>query len=730
MKSNEITRRAVLAALGAAPLAGMLRARWAWADAPAGPPVARIEPVSETLWGETVVDPYRWMENPKDAEWEPFMRGQGEHARRVLDSIPGRAALRERIGALSGDAAITAQVQTGGGRVFYEKRPAGADAYKIYFRDGAGGEERLLVDPSVIKEDGKHVSIDWWRASPDGRHVAYGQSPAGSEMATAHVIEVATGKVLPERIPRTPFVGAFWLPDGSGFFYTRLAESAAIGSVDLFRDMVVGLHRLGSDPKDDLKVLARGLHADVPLDPFEIPIVVADPTSDHVVAIAAGGVRRENPLFTARLADVLAGQPKWRRACEVADEVVSFAARDGELFMLSTRDAPNARVLRTSIAEPRFAGATVVVPEGTSVIENVLAARDGLYLVDMEGGYSALRRLGNDGKLTPAPLPFEGAIDSAFTNEREDGAWVIATSWLEPNTVLRYDPATGRATDTGLSPRPSIDTSRYEAIRSFGTARDGTKVPLSIIVRRGLPRNGRNPTLVRAYGSYQITSSPAFNARGIAFLEQGGVLAVAHVRGGGEYGRRWWKAGQKLAKPNTWRDLIDCCEALVKDGWTSPRHLAIQGGSAGGITVGRAMTERPDLFAAVISNVGVSNTLRAEFSQNGPTNIDEFGTVTERDGFRGLKAMDAFHAVKDGTPFPAVLLTTGMTDPRVEPWQAAKMTARLQKATSSGHPVLLRVTFDAGHGVGSTRSQVDDERADEYGFVLWRAGVAEFQPKA
>jgi len=347
---------------------------------------------------------------------------------------------------------------------------------------------------------------------------------------------------------------------------------------------------------------------------------------------------------------------------------------------------------------------------------------------DMDGGYSTLRRLGSDGKLAPAALPFEGAIIGAYANGLEDGLWLLATSWLEPITVLRYDPATGRAADTGLSPRPPVDTSRFEAIKTFATARDGTKVPLSIIARRGLKRDGRNPTLVNAYGSYQITYTPGFNVRGIAFLEQGGVLAVAHVRGGGEYGRRWWKAGQLLAKPNTWRDLIDCCEALVREGWTSPAHLAIQGGSAGGITVGRALTERPDLFAAVISNVGVSNSLRAEFSQNGPTNIDEFGTIKDRDGFLGLKAMDSYQAVKDGTPYPAVLLTTGMTDPRVDPWHVAKMTARLQKATSSKNPVLLRVTFDAGHGIGSTRSQIDDERADEYAFVLWRAGVPGFQP--
>jgi prolyl oligopeptidase len=235
---------------------------------------------------------------------------------------------------------------------------------------------------------------------------------------------------------------------------------------------------------------------------------------------------------------------------------------------------------------------------------------------------------------------------------------------------------------------------------------------------------------VQAYGSYQIVNGPRFDARRIAFLEQGGVLATAHVRGGGEYGKRWWKAGQKLNKPNTWRDLIDCCEALVKQGWTSARHLAIEGRSAGGITVGRALTERPDLFAAVISGVGVSNMLRAEFSQNGPPNIDEFGTITERDGFIGLRQMDALHAVRDGTAYPAVLCTTGMTDPRVEPWQVAKMAARLQRATASKDPVLLRVTFDAGHGLGSTRSQVDEEIADAYSFVLWRTGRAGFQPPA
>jgi prolyl oligopeptidase len=260
-------------------------------------------------------------------------------------------------------------------------------------------------------------------------------------------------------------------------------------------------------------------------------------------------------------------------------------------------------------------------------------------------------------------------------------------------------------------------------------------VPLSIVARKGMKHDGRNPTLVNAYGAYQISMTPYFNSRGVAFLEQGGVLAYAHVRGGGEYGKRWWKAGQKISKPNTWRDLIDCCEELIRQKWTSTKRLTIQGGSAGGITVGRALTERPDLFTAVISNVGVSNALRAEFSQNGPPNIDEFGTVKERAGFLALKQMDAYSAVRDGVRYPAVLLTTGITDPRVEPWQAAKMAARLQEAERSlkpaaRNPVLLRVDFDAGHGIGSTRQQADAERADEYAFALWRSGAPRFQPKA
>ena len=687
------------------------------------PPVARIEPVSETFFGQTVVDPYRWMENAKDKDWEPFMRGQDAQARAVLGAISGRDALKQRIAALSGGTAVAYGVQKAATRLFYQVRPAGADNFKLAVRDGVGGAERILIDPTTMKgEGGAHVSLDWWVASPEGRHVVYGLSPAGSENSVLHVMEVETMRVLPERIPGTQYAGPSWLPDGSGFFYGRVADTAKLGTVDYYKRSPALLHKLGTDPKDDLLLVQHGRDASLSVGETEFPSITCARNGEWVVLGLYGGVRRENPLFVARLANVVAGKAQWRQVCTIKDEVTGFAFDTESLYLLTTRGAENGKVLRTPLADASYATAATVLPEGPLVVEGMALARDGLYLLSLDGGYHSQRRLTREGKLNDVALPFEGSIRGVFASTDDDGCYIDGTTWLIPLTTFRHDPASGRTERVDIAPPSSLDLSGYEAIRTFVTARDGTKVPLSIVAKKGLKRDGRNPTLVSAYGAYQITSGPYFSPRTLALLERGGIYATAHVRGGGEYGKRWWKGGQKLTKPNTWRDLIDCCEHLIRERWASRATLVISGGSAGGITVGRALTERPDLFAGVISNVGLSNALRAEFGQNGPPNIDEFGTVKEKDGFRGLKEMDATHHVKDGVQYPAVLLTIGMTDPRVEAWNGGKMAARLQRANRSRNPILLRVSFDAGHGLGSTRSQIDDERADEFAFVLWRAG--------
>ncbi len=686
-------------------------------------PVARIEPVTETFFGESVTDPYRWMENAADKEWEPFVRAQDAHARAVLGAIPGRDVLKARIGELSGGTAVAYGLQKCGAKLFYQVRPAGADNFKLAVRQGLAGAEKILLDPTTLKgEGGVHVSLDWWRASPDGRHVVYGLSPAGSENSVLHVMEVDTMRVLPVRIPGTQYAGPSWLPDGSGFFYNRVNDVKQLGTVDYYKRGPALLHKLGTDPKDDLLLAQFGRDSSLPLGETEFPSVLTSAAGEWALLVIFGGVRRENPILVAPLADVVAGRARWRQVCTVADEVTGFAFDATELYMLTTKGVENGKVLRTPLAGGSYATATTVVPEGKLVVEGIALARDGLYVLDLDGGYHSLRKLARDAQLREVPLGFEGSVQGISASTADDGAFIDGTGWLLPLTIFRHDPATGRTERAGIAPPAALDLSGYEAMRTYATARDGTRVPLSIVAKKGLKRDGRNPALVNAYGAYQISINPYFSPRSLALLERGGLFCVAHVRGGGEYGKRWWKGGQKLTKPNTWRDLIDCCEHLVKGRWAGRGTITIQGGSAGGITVGLALTERPDLFAGVISNVGVSNTLRGEFSQNGPPNIDEFGTVKERAGFLGLKAMDALFHVKDGTRYPAVLLTVGMTDPRVDAWQGGKMAARLQKANRGSNPILLRVSFDAGHGLGSTRSQIDDERADEFAFVLWRAG--------
>jgi prolyl oligopeptidase len=327
-------------------------------------------------------------------------------------------------------------------------------------------------------------------------------------------------------------------------------------------------------------------------------------------------------------------------------------------------------------------------------------------------------------------LPFYGAIQSLVTNPRESGAWLELTSWTKSPLWYSLDAKTDKLTDTALAPPSPVDYSQIESEEVKAKSADGTMVPLSIIHKRGLVLDGSHPTWLTGYGAYGINYDPYFDPTILVFLERGGVRAFAHVRGGGEYGEDWHQGGQKLTKQHTIDDFLAGGEYLIEHKYTSAAHLAGEGTSAGGITIGGAITQRPELFGAALIRVGDSDSLRSETMASGPANIPEFGTVTEADGFKALFAMDAYQHVKPNTPYPAVLLTTGVNDPRVAPWQAAKMTARLQASTSSGKPVLLRVDYDAGHGIGSTKSQRDIELADEVAFLFWQLGVTGYAPSS
>lgn len=359
-----------------------------------------------------------------------------------------------------------------------------------------------------------------------------------------------------------------------------------------------------------------------------------------------------------------------------------------------------------------------MVPESALVLQGMARAKDGLYIRSMDGGISKLQRLGVDGKIVDIALPFDGTLGSIEADADAPGALAVLSGWLEPAGIWSVG-ADGTLTDTGITPKPAIDTSSYTTERRFATAKDGTQIPYSLIYKKGLKMDGKNPAFISAYGSYGASAyTPSFAGRELALADQGAIIGFANVRGGGEFGREWHRAGKLENKPNTWRDLIAVSEDLVAKNYTAPAHLAIGGRSAGGIPMGRAMEERPDLFAAVVSGVGWHNPLRYVAEQNGYAEEPEWGAISDPAGFKALKSIDSYQQVVGGTKYPAVLLTTGVTDPRVAPFHPAKMAARLQAATASGKPVLLRVDFDAGHGMGSTRAQQDAETADTYAFIL------------
>lgn len=674
-----------------------------------------MEIVRDTYFGETLSDPYRWMENDKDTEWPPFLRGQNDHTRAVLDALPFRESLLQRIRQLSADTVLTSRIQRAGGLMFFQQRPLGADNYKLFVRQN--GRDRLLVDPTALSDHTSHVSLDWWRASPTGQHVVYGLSKDGSEDSTLRVLVVADGTDLTERIPNTESANPQWLEDGSGFFYNQL--TGQVDTPERYLDSQARFHRLATDPTLDPILMKRGLVAGVDYDRIQMPFIHTYPGARYAL-LKLADVRPESRWFIAPVADAIAGQTRWTPVVGFEDEVTDVQLVGDDLYLLANRATPRGRLLKTSGAAPSLATANEVVPQGPEVIESVARAGDGLYLKIMDGGISRLRRFAFDGRVTDIALPFDGSISAIFASAGEKGVLISLSGWLTPAGIWSIDTG-GSVVNTGITPKPQVDVSTYETKRLFATAKDGTRIPYSLIYRKGLTLDGQTPAWISAYGSYGISPyTPTFAGRTLALIDAGAIVGYANVRGGGEFGREWHKAGQLSNKPNTWLDLIAVCEDLCTGKYTSPQHLAIGGRSAGGITVGRAMTERPDLFAAVVDGVGWSNPLRYVAEQNGYGEEPEWGAISELAGYRALKSIDSYQAVRDGTRYPAVLLTTGVTDPRVAPFQVAKMAARLQAATNSGKPILLRVDFDAGHGMGSTRAQQDEEAADTYAFLLWQ----------
>jgi prolyl oligopeptidase len=700
---------------------------------PSAPPVAAVRMVTDEYFGVKVADPYRYMEDLTNPEVVAWFKGQNDYTRAVLSRIPGRRALMTRIKGLdeSAPARITDLRRLPGDRYFYQKRLASEDVFKLYVRDGLKSDERLLVDPTkFVTAGGPHYVISYYAPSFDGKYVAAGISAAGSEDAVLRVFDTGTGKETGDVIDRAQFGNPSWMPDGRSLLYNRLQQLTSTSApTDRYLNSRSYLHVLGTQPDKDQLVFGSGT-PNVTIDPSDIPFVAVPPGASYAVGVIAHGVRNEITAYVAPL-DALSGPTvPWKRFCDVDDDVTAFDVRGDDLYLLSHHQASRYKVLHTKLSAPDVAQAEVVVPAGEPVIQNIAAASDALYIQELDGGLGRLVRLAySGGKPEQIQLPFDGSVGLSATDLRVPGTLVELTSWTKARKIYAYDVSRKNVTDTQLQPVGKFDApADLESVEVKAKSYDGTLIPLSIVYRKGLKLDGSNPTLLKGYGAYGITIDPGFDPKLTAWFERGGVIAVAHVRGGGEYGEDWHLAGKFLNKPNTWKDFIACAEYLINKKYTSPSRLGIQGGSAGGITIGRSITSRPELFAVAIDGVPMSDVVRAEFTPNGPPNIPEFGTVKDPDGFKALYEMSPYHHVTDGTKYPAVMVTTGFNDPRVVSWEPGKMAARLQAATSSGKPILLRVDYEAGHGIGSTKTQREEELADEWSFAMWQFGVAEFQP--
>jgi prolyl oligopeptidase len=453
------------------------------------------------------------------------------------------------------------------------------------------------------------------------------------------------------------------------------------------------------------------------------------PGSKFAIAGIFAGVQREITLYAAPLESVGKPDTPWVKICDTADKVKDFAVKGDHIYLLTYRDSPRFSVVRTPLAAPDFSHAATVVAGSEQVLFEISAARDGLYLVSRDGAVKRLKHLRWGTKdLREVKLPIEGAVGIMSASPVIDGAVVNLAAWTRAREIFAVD-AAGKVTNTGLQPLGRFDApADLVATEVRVKSHDGAMVPLSIVHKKGLLLDGNNPLLLTGYGAYGITSEPGFFPTRLAWLERGGVFAVANVRGSGVYGQEWYKAGFKATKPNTWKDLIACAEYLIAQKYTTNTRLGILGGSAGGITVGRAMTERPDLFASVVPAVGVLDSVRAETTANGVPNIPEFGTVKKEDEFRALLAMSSYHHVQGDTKYPAVLLTHGVNDPRVDVWHSSKMAARLLAASTSGKPILLDLDYQSGHGIGDTKAQRQKQLTDHYAFLLWQAGHPDFQP--
>jgi prolyl oligopeptidase len=673
-------------------------------------PPARTDNVVDTLHGVEVRDPYRWLEDADSPAVNDWVERQNQYTRSVLEPLADRDRVHARLDALLRIGSIGTPAPRRG-RYFYTRRDGTQNQPVLYVREGLRGPDRALVDPNTLAADGT-VALDWWYPSRDGKLLAYGLSRDGNEQSTLHVLDATTGQPLPDTIARTRACSVAWLPDASGFYYTRYPAAGSVPKGEDNYHRHVFLHRLGDDPAQDAEVFGEGRKAE------DWPNVSLSPDGRWLVVTVEQGWTRSEVFFKDRAQDT-----PFRPLVENVEALFGVTVRNDRFYVHTNEHAPRYHVFRVDPLRPGRDDWKEIIPEGDDVLDAVVAIGDTLIAHHMHRAASRLQLLDPDGRpVEEVTLPTLGSV--AGLGGEWDGTELLFgfQSFTVAPSIYRLDLKT-RTAELWEQVRADIDFGAYEVEQATYRSKDGTPVSMFLAHRKGLRKDGRTPTLLYGYGGFNVSLTPGFAASRFLFLERGGLLAVPNLRGGGEYGEAWHQAGMLGKKQNVFDDFLAAAEWLLDEGYTDREHLAIQGGSNGGLLVGAALTQRPDLFRAVVCQVPLLDMLRYHKFLIARLWIPEYGSADDAEQFGWLRAYSPYHHVRDGTAYPAVLLATAESDSRVDALHARKMVARLQAATSSGRPVLLRLETKAGHGAGKPRAKVLDELTDTWSFLFWQLGM-------
>ena len=673
----------------------------------------RKDDVVDRLHGVDIPDPYRWLEDADAPEVQRWTDAQNAATRRALDRVPGRAALEKRFWQLYEIGSVGVPVSRPlkeGRRYFYTRRDGKQNQPVLYVRDGAGGADRALVDVNAERADGTRA-LDWWFPSDDGALVAYGVSDDGSEESTLRVRDAATGKDLADQIPRTRSCSLAWTPDGRGFYYTRYPAPGEVPAAELKYHRAVYQHRLGDDPAKDRKLFGDGR------DMTDWPGVDLSPDGRWLAVTVSQGWSKSEVY----LADVRAGRAPVAVAAGEAAKFNVVEVLNDRIYLFTTSGAPRGRLFAVDPARPDRAHWREVIKESADVLQEIAVFKGGIAAASLQDAALRLRLYDPEGAARgEIALPGLGAL-TGLTGARDIAEISYGfTSFLTPTEVFRVDVAAPNApvASSWRKLQAPIDASAFEVERVMVTSRDGTKLPVFLAHRKGAKRDGAQPALLTGYGGFDHSMLPTWTPSAIPFLEAGGTYAVAVLRGGGEYGEDWHKAGMFGHKQNVFDDFIAAAEWLIANHVTRADRLAISGRSNGGLLMGAVLTQRPDLFRAVVCGVPLLDMLRYHRFRIAALWTAEYGSPDDPEAFRWLSAYSPYHHVRDGVAYPAVLFHTAASDTRVDAMHARKMTARMQGANPAGHPVLLRLESHAGHGAGKPLAKVIEQIVDEWSFVF------------